>query len=107
MLNKNMSIEQKQIKIAVTLGWVMHPLLGWIDPTGTPSELPNFFHNLNAMHEAEKMLDDVHYAEYATMLSEMAYRAAHGMPHIVISRGTISPPAHQRAEAFGKTLKLW
>jgi hypothetical protein len=109
-----------QIAIAEACGWKY-------DPTAAPDmkyvgimcrirpgnnawqteKVPDYLNDLNAMHEAEKVLTDEQYIDYANRLSEAAYHLAHGLPHVVITRNTVSPAAAQRAEAFLKALNLW
>jgi hypothetical protein len=73
----------------------------------TNSNVPNYCADLNAMHEAEKTLNDELYFAYANRISEAAYRMAHGLPHVVITRNTVSATARQRAEAFLRTIGKW
>ena len=66
----------------------------WTPPEGggyhNDSELPQYTTDLNAMHEAEKVLTDHQWDDYICQLG-------HAM----------GATAAQRAEAFLKTLKLW
>lgn len=105
--------EEKRIAIAKSCGWEWKRsdqtiVCEWHNPFGDVGGfIPNYFHNLNAMHEAEKVLTDEEYVDYANTLSEAAYHLAHGLPHVVITRNTVSPSAAQRAEAFGRVKGLW
>lgn len=66
--------------------------------------LPDYLNDLNAMHEAEKVIPDKDLELYRTNLNKVAC-ALGGCP----SREcmfTISATASQRAEAFSKTLGL-
>ena len=58
--------------------------------------VPNYLNDLNAMHEAEKMLGDGRntWGKYCDLLGGSLYHCAHAT-------------AAQRAEAFLKTLNLW
>lgn len=106
-----MSPREKQIAIAKVCGWqVITDSAGThnIPPNtsivefmgmGEPLlDLPDYLNDLNAMHEAEKVLTEEQNDKYLVILSwsvvsqaEMAHRAT----------------ATQRAEAFGLTLNLW
>jgi len=114
-----MKPEAQRIAIAEACGWSLLTWMdkkgrecsGWRDPLGNhcvnPNKIPDYLSDLNAMHEAEKFLCDMQYTEYANKLSEMAYHLAHGHPHVVITRNTVSPSAAQRAEAFLRTINKW
>jgi len=106
-----MTQEEKRIRIAEACGWKRHPLgmnpHFWIH---FPSEkqcrhdeaLPDYFNDLNAMHEAEKVLTVDQLIEQAEWLGA----SSNEMPiksWVVLLRAT----AAQRAEAFGLTLGLW
>ncbi len=62
-------------------------------------DLPDYLNDLNAMHEAEKvLLKDVHlYLDYVSRLSKM----------VGGNYDAVFATAAQRAEAFMKTLGLW
>lgn len=70
--------------------------------------IPNYAHDLNAMHEAEKTLESgrVHEEYYYTTLAEMlcADELAETWAHY---RVLIHVAARQRAEAFLKTVGKW
>jgi hypothetical protein len=62
------------------------------------ARLPDYLNDLNAMHEAEKMIKGTPYWKtYETLLAQIV-SGDNGMFHITAS---------QRAEAFLKTLNLW
>jgi hypothetical protein len=99
--------EQQRIKIAEACGWKRHPLQMnknfWIHfpsekQARDDNDLPDFLNNLNAMHEAEKLLraKDELWGEYCGHL---------------VKNGSwfnaVDATAAQRAEAFLKTLNLW
>jgi hypothetical protein len=102
-----MTIEQKRIKLAEAAGWQLHPKDRFIViPPNSPhsvqslSTIPNYFNDLNAVHELEKVLKLHQFWSYADLLSVM----------VDTSRGKdsyISATATQRAEAIGLTLNLW
>ena len=66
-------------------------------------ELPDYFNDLNAMYEAEKVLTDMQYSLYCGLLDEAGYDDR-GLGYPNRSR---SATAAQRAEAFGRALGLW
>jgi hypothetical protein len=98
-----MNEEQQRITIAKACGWTkisdwkaagingQHPTEPWTEV------IPDYLHDLNAMHEAEKMLeaDDNHaYGCYCIDLQE-----EYG--------NTVHLTAAQRAEAFLRTIGKW
>ena len=66
-------------------------------------EIPDYCYDLNAMHEAEKVLMERldHWWDYHTELKALKIMSEYG------KGGTIHATAAQRAEAFLKTLNLW
>ena len=67
-------------------------------------DLPDYFKDLNAMHEAEKVLtENVTYMQRHAF-NNYAYRLIEMCKH---QCNAVSATAAQRAEAFGKTLDLW
>jgi hypothetical protein len=64
--------------------------------------VPNYFSDLNAMHEVEKVLSDEQWEFYQHYLGRVAFVS--GVP---LWRTALSATAAQRAEAFGLTLGLW
>jgi hypothetical protein len=60
--------------------------------------IPDYLNDLNAMHEAEKVLFPKHEAKWAMIISEVC-----GHSWRIIYTAT----AAQRAEAFLRTLNLW
>lgn len=102
-----MSPEKQRIKIAEACGWKdmfienNRPLLGRHEPESMGRDylcVPDYLNDLNAMHEAEKMLFPTHEAKWAMTMSEVC-----GHSWRIIYTAT----AAQRAEAFLKTLSLW
>lgn len=65
--------------------------------------IPNYCTDLNAMHEAEKVLQTSYYKEYTDILYDIALKVHKEtkvwMPY--------SSTARQRAEAFLRTLGKW
>lgn len=93
-----MNPEQQRIAIAKACGIHLHD--GDHAPSNYifPSDLPDYLNDLNAMHEAEKTLDDNQWEFYW-----------YKMANITTGRPTrvCHATAAQRAEAFLKTLNLW
>ena len=98
-----MKQELQRIKIAETCGWekANHLGLGWwrhpVEKTAcTTDDLPHYLNDLNAMHEAEKLIRQHREKRitYAHLLMNFAGDAYHAT-------------AAQRAEAFLRTLGLW
>ena len=63
-------------------------------------DLPNFCDDLNAMHEAEKVLSPLCRAEYAIALADITNRRG-------VELDYVGATARQRAEAFLRTLGKW
>lgn len=100
MTNEQISIN---IAIAELLGWTdisqyTQAVDGWYgyEPENGPhSQIPNFCNDLNAMHEAEKMLNSEQWVAYGRELSRLK---VFPMVHAT---------ARQRAEAFLRTFEKW
>jgi len=117
-----MTPEQQRIAIAEACGWkFQHPspnngspewsemkcnaILCWVRPGGGSwqlEELPDYLNDLNAMHEAEKLLkSEQHFTfqvELARVINTTTYPLNFALLHAT---------AAQRAEAFLRTLNLW
>jgi hypothetical protein len=110
-----MNKEQQRIAIAEACGWTaeqdsngywraVDPKHGnavelWISERNVWSVgIPDYLNDLNAMHEAEKLLDGMDQITYLAKL--------HEGNHYCSWAGTCAPTT-QRAEAFLKTLGLW
>jgi hypothetical protein len=65
-------------------------------------DVPWFLVDLNAMHEAEKVLTSVQYWEFVEWLSKLIH-----MRHVDFVAHSTSATAAQRAEALLRTLNLW
>lgn len=111
-----MTKEQKHIKIAEACRWTRINESGGcpigFDPqlvragqhaVNCVQRLPNYFHDLNAMHEAEKMLDAGQWDDYQQHLREQV-RGKGAHPRDISSSHA---SATQRAEAFGRVKGLW
>jgi hypothetical protein len=101
-----MTQEQKQIKIAEACGWTeIEPCTchngqarGFQPVKGAHKKhTPDYFSDLNAMHEAEKLLAGEQWVKYVRFLGEATQE----------QKGRCHATAAQRAEAFGLTLGLW
>lgn len=99
-----MTPQAQRIAIAEACGWHQTPHGAWTrDPAGIAGphvfDTPDYLSDLNAMHEAEKVLTDDQFSHYGwTMLQSE--------PNIECRR-YLSATASQRAEAFLRTLNLW
>lgn len=67
------------------------------------SSLPNYLNDLNAMYEAEKVLNMPQFMDY---ISELSLLVSHNKTSSPCGR-TVTATAAQRAEAFLRTLNLW
>lgn len=65
-------------------------------------ELPDYLHDLNAMHEAEKVMTHQQRAKFMELLCD----GFHSNP-VLIAWPATHATASQRAEAFLRTLNLW
>jgi hypothetical protein len=87
-------IEQINALIAEACGWIYYD--GWNHPDGR-NHLPDYCIDLNSMHEAEKVLTSMQQEEYWDFLWNLTgseFELCHAN-------------AHQRAEAFLRTLGKW
>ena len=117
-----MSPEQQRIAIAQACGWrgvdprrwggytdTYNPLCSMADAIGAPAKfwgyVPDYLNDLNAMHEAEKVLTEKRVRSYAFTLAQVLDTS----PTVDLDDQflNIHATAAQRAEAFGLTLKLW
>ena len=113
-----MTDQEMNVEVATACGW-MHSEEGWWshptlpDNGGAEPNPPDYGADLNAMHEAEKVLDDMQYSAYENLFwSLMAQEkmiptptAAGGSIFFPASRIRMSSPtASQRREAFLRTV---
>jgi|LakMenE18May11ns_1017448.scaffolds.fasta_scaffold9613484_3 hypothetical protein len=84
-----MTEQEKRIKLAEAQG-----LTGWEEARC----LPNYFSDLNAVHELEKTLQ--HYGVFVDRLAEIMGQPRQGIM-------LVNATAAQRSEALGLTLNLW
>lgn len=110
-----LSPKEKRTKIAEACGWTgiheeVHPAITYL--WGYDSEfehpknrdiIPNYLNDLNAMHEAEKVLLEDQFEQYETNLCEITSPNTI-YPYEFPARGYISATATQRADAFLLTL---
>lgn len=81
-----------------------HPSKGRLE--GIPKRfgpLPDYLNDLNAMHEAEKILTEVQFGDYYIEHLKMA----RGESQYTIDRSMVCATAAQRAEAFLRTIGKW
>jgi hypothetical protein len=113
-----MTLLEKWIAIAQACKWkIANPnndradYRTWIPP-GKKAKLnhmyfdkpPDYFHDLNAMHEALSVLTDMQWHDYEHRLRDIC----DGMSSVEgAGRELLHSTASQQAEAFGKTLNLW
>jgi hypothetical protein len=120
-----MNKEQQRIKIAEARGFtvvsdgITHCLTpcdfgGMYTPEGKLlKKTPDYLNDLNAMHEAEKMLTKEQLYNYGNELDRITLpKTSMEMCYIESPEAGMYPDlfcatAAQRAEAFLKTLKLW
>ena len=112
-----MKPEQQRIAIAEACGWktstetVEHTdgyqwtetRKFWLSPTQKKDALPDYFNDLNAIHEAVKSLPQNLKPRYFAYLCTVASGAISLNGYSEATEAT----AAQRAEAFLKTLNLW
>tara|TARA_R110000868_G_scaffold96004_4_gene264089 strand:- start:740 stop:1063 length:324 start_codon:yes stop_codon:yes gene_type:complete len=105
-----MNIQHQRIAIAEACGWTPYKMENsqiryWRPPQGEQwshqvHQLPDYLNDLNAMHEAEKLLTGAELTIYRDRLLD-----------IIITQDwqnvPITAKASQRAEAFLRTLDLW
>lgn len=95
-----MDKDKQRIKIAEACGWDLnHDSQKWdyFQPNGKGwnGPLPDYLNDLNAMHEAEKVLTRRQESDYDTFLEG------------IVSGYMWQATSEQRAEAFLDTLGLW
>lgn len=126
-----MTNEEKRIKIAEACGWKCSETTGaWCIPACwekrhhgsswvSPSNLPDYFSDLNACHEMEKLIVTgegwrQRLERYSSKLMSVMHETDFGRIDVAFHGDmvglrymTCHATASQRAEAFGKTLNLW
>lgn len=125
-----MKLEEKRIAIAKACGWDEITFTGlshqgirpqstkrycnWNRPAPSPSVddkrewhwIPDYINDLNAMHEAEKVLNGLNYHEYMRQVEKSVDPLGQCHESQAVFRFLRSTAA-QRAEALLKTLGLW
>ncbi len=103
-----MTDEQIKQTIALALGWSTLPkdqarMVQYFarNPDGKWDMVPNYSNDLNAMHEAEKVLTLSQFWDYADTLKQICTDRGLGIDEY------ITATARQRSEAFLKTLGKW
>jgi len=94
-----MTPEQQRTAIAEACGWYCNTRNMWFRPPSSNMKeepLPDYLNDLNAMHEAEKVLTKTQQDKYYTKLSYTGtwFECLHST-------------ASQRAEAFLRTIGKW
>ena len=105
-----MSPEKQRIAIAEACGWRTQPnsqgkrwehISALEDGWFYESELPDYLSDLNATHEAEKML--IKAQQVTAYVTALCHLCEHATPMQMIWHAT----AAQRAEAFLRTIGKW
>ena len=115
-----MTPEEQNIVVAEACGLIEiklrpHPLdgslilSGILPPKDYPIAVPDYGSDLNAMHEAEKVLTNVQSAKYANLLHTMILGTKiAGLHHNETCYfRTLHATAAQRREAFVRTIGKW
>lgn len=110
---ETMTPEEQRITIAEARGWEMMGCISkWKDPSGKIHKnwagfcsCPDYLNDLNAMHEAEKVIPREIFSRYMAILAGIVNRDSNPECDHFANRSTAT--AAQRCEAFLKTLKLW
>jgi len=93
-----MSPELQRIKIAEACGWETNKRKWLAKPPSNSWQyldtIPNYLNDLNAIHEAKKILTDKQWVIYSAELWKITNNPLHAT-------------AEECAEAFLKTLNLW
>ena len=92
-----MSEKEINIAIAEACGWTTKHKGLWVERLQTYAALPNYLADLNAMHEAEKVLTREQIEIYCEHLNPKNHGIWWG----------IHATAAQRAKAFVKTIGKW
>ena len=93
-----MTNEEINIAIAEACGWTTKHKGLWVERLQTYAALPDYLNDLNAMHEAEKVLKGGMRSKYDAELTLICSR-----DYNFIWESTAS----QRAEAFLRTIDKW
>jgi len=106
-----MKPEAQRLAIAEACGWKRMyvgrkhgSLYGFKKGNHRFHSIPDYLNDLNAMHEAEKALNELSWMHYLRNLAEIVRKPK--QCEIQISQ-YVHATAAQRAEAFLRTLNLW
>lgn len=121
-----MSPDKQRIAIAYACGWkapddpeAMKLKVGWsmpekwcMDPSGVLRflhEIPDYLHDLNAIHEAERQCFPTSLQQYCRTLASIVYKYTAAADSNFLWQGWwfVHASAKERAEALLKTLNLW
>ena len=111
-----MNPEQQRIAIAEACGWTEVEPCTCCDkvsrgyeptPGAHKKHLPDYINDLNAMHEAEKVLTPDTRPEYLCQLFDAATRGRSGLYPVDENYLSHHATASQRAEAFLRTIGKW
>ena len=69
--------------------------------------IPDYCHDLNAMHEAEQTILDTEWGKYRDLVAEASYEMVKDIRPLPKFHRPISLPARQRAEAFLRVKGPW
>jgi hypothetical protein len=100
-----MTAQEINKTIAEACGWLYYD--GWNHPDGS-NHLPDYCTDLNAMHEAEKLLTTQQKEnDYQIFLEAITRRDKPGLTFGLAAYLFCHATARERAEAFLKTLGKW
>ena len=110
-----MNPEQQRIAIAEACGWrctaeFKEAIACWIRPNGMSHQtelLPNYINDLNAMHEAEKVLAHDQMIDYSRHVGKLVTSYLPASRAAWMDFRLINATAAQRAEAFLRTIGKW
>jgi hypothetical protein len=104
-----MTQEEKRIKLAEAARWKPDKRgLGWLSPHGYYAPPPDYFNDLNAVHELEQQTWSKEWNLRDKFCDHLALiiDPVHGYRGFTVS-DALQATATQRAEALGLTLNLW
>ena len=99
-----MNNEKQRIAIAEACGWKPNPFIRDMSGQVFPQSPPDYLNDLNAMHEAEKMLTEHQWDEYERVLRLVCDGCSYFEG---AGKELLHATAAQRAEAFLRTLGKW
>lgn len=97
--------EALNVSIAKVCGWWVSDQGWWSHPTledngGAMPYPPNYFRDLNAMHEAEKVLTPEQWKDYSEDMCQQSHSG-------YLTDHLLHATAKQKAESFLRALNLW